>query len=832
VSPARRTALAVAAVVLGLAAAAGVLCAAARSSRSALLPAMPSGSWILYPLTPRADTRAAVELDTRFRKSIVIDRVPDSALLRASAFRRAEIRVNDVPVAEVTGLDGGSRRAPATLDVARQLRVGENRLEVTVWNDRGPPALWLDLVLPGTRIETDTSWESSLAGASWRPARPAEAKLDASRIDPDLARIRPAPALAGRAKLLVALAVLCLGIVLLAEVLERRFGPALLGNAALALTLVLWGVLFLNNAGSLSGLDGYDAELHLQYVQFLLHPSQPIPPEHGWWVFQPPLYHALTAVGLKLSGLSTLDASATWVLRVEGLMFGATQLVLLFLALRLVFPRHPRARLVGLLVAAFLPVQLYTYQLVGNDGLAATLGTAAIYAGLRVLTDPRPSRAAYVVLGACLGGALLAKLSTLVVVVVVGAALAAQVALSGAARRERAAGLLLAAIVALPLCAWHYGMLWWIYGSPLVGNWDPAVMSAWWQDPGYVTASYFLRFGDGLTAPLLSAVAGFPDGIYSTLWGDGLLAGSTRLALAPPWHGTAMEAGYALAVVPSSLIVVGAVVTLLRFVRSPDTVGAMVLAAAGATSLALVSWPLGHPIYSVVKASFGLPAVLCVAVFAGAGVERIAAITRWGARIAVAALLTWALNAYGTFWIPRDSAAAHARLGWHFLHGVARDEAIAGRHIAAALEIEPDNALALLGRAELLDRSGRLEEAGAQIGKVLAHDPDDARAHVELAIVLEEQGNTALAAVHYNHALAVRPWDPAAHLGMARILRTGGDLRGAVAHLRDALATIPDRPEIHRELAELLVLSGDDEREARHNADRVSSFSSRGGGGK
>jgi cytochrome c-type biogenesis protein CcmH/NrfG len=67
---------------------------------------------------------------------------------------------------------------------------------------------------------------------------------------------------------------------------------------------------------------------------------------------------------------------------------------------------------------------------------------------------------------------------------------------------------------------------------------------------------------------------------------------------------------------------------------------------------------------------------------------------------------------------------------------------------------------------------------------------------------------------------------------MARILRTGGDLRGAVAHLRDALATIPDRPEIHRELAELLVLSGDDEREARHNADRVSSFSSRGGGGK
>jgi len=821
---ARTTALACAAVALAIAAAGGVMWSVARSPRSALLPAMPSGSWILYPLTPRADTRSAAEIDTRFRKSIVIDRVPDAAALRVRAFRKAEIRINGVLVAEVTDRGGASRRAGTATDVARHLRAGANALEATVWNDRGPPALWLELrALSGERVKTDASWESSVAGASWRPARPAESRLEASRIDPEISRIRPGPALRSRGVLLAALGVLALVAVLGAEALERRAGARRVSALGLAAVLVLWTCLFLNNAASLSGLDGYDAELHLQYVQFLLDHLRLPAAEQGWSMFQPPLYYGITALTLGLAGISTVDAAATWVLRVEGLLFGGAQLVFLLGALRRVFPDCPRARLVGLLVAAFLPVQLYTYQLVGNDGLAATLGTAVIYAGLRVLREARPSWAAYVVLGVSLGLALLAKLSALVVGVAVFTTLAAQVALvPRAARRERATRLVMAAGAAVLLGGWHYLMLAWNYGSPLIGNWDPALLNSWWQDPGYVTASYFLRFGDALSTPLLSAVGSFPDGIYSTLWGDGLLAGSTRLELAPPWHGTGMAAGYALALVPTLVIVVGAAATLVRFLRAPDTVGFTVLAVAGATALALASWPMRLPIYSVIKASFGLPAVLSLAVFAGVGLERIAGISSWAARLVLAALLVWALNAYGTFWIWRDSAAVHARLGWHELHGVARDDASAEGHILAALEIEPDNALALLGRATLLERAGRFEDAAAEIGKVLARDPDNARAHVELAIVLEEQGRIDLAAGHYRDALALRPWEAAAHLGMARILRTRGDLEGAIAHLREALATIPDRPEIHGELAELLVLSGGDEHEARHHGELAS----------
>src|SRR5207249_4305663 len=83
-------------------------------------------------------------------------------------------------------------------------------------------------------------------------------------------------------------------------------------------------------------------------------------------------------------------------------------------------------------------------------------------------------------------------------------------------------------------------------GTPLLGNWDVVSGFTWWQDPGYHTATDYLRFGRSLVHPLFSGFAGFADGIYSTLWGDALCGGASSLTFA--WNGQPMVAGYLWAV--------------------------------------------------------------------------------------------------------------------------------------------------------------------------------------------------------------------------------------------------------------------------------------------
>src|SRR5207244_10008275 len=76
-----------------------------------------------------------------------------------------------------------------------------------------------------------------------------------------------------------------------------------------------------------------------------------------------------------------------------------------------------------------------------------------------------------------------------------------------------------------------------------------------WQVAGYHTATDYLRFGRSLVHPLFSGVAGFADGIYSTLWGDVLCGGASSLSFA--WNRQPMVAGYLWAMIPTALILVG-----------------------------------------------------------------------------------------------------------------------------------------------------------------------------------------------------------------------------------------------------------------------------------
>ena len=180
-----------------------------------------------------------------------------------------------------------------------------------------------------------------------------------------------------------------------------------------------WILIFVNNAPSLWIGDGFDAEGHVPYIQFVLDHGALPAADQGWSMFQPPAYYLAAAAMLKLVGLSTRDPGAGEALRMLGLVIGIAQLLLVHGCLGRILPGQTRARAVGLIVAACVPLQLYTFQYVGNDGLAAMLATAVVYAGLRILASDRASAGAHAWLGALMGAAVLAKLSALVVVAVV-----------------------------------------------------------------------------------------------------------------------------------------------------------------------------------------------------------------------------------------------------------------------------------------------------------------------------------------------------------------------------------------------------------------------------
>src|SRR5207248_1438939 len=159
----------------------------------------------------------------------------------------------------------------------------------------------------------------------------------------------------------------------------------------LGLCGIAWLILFSNNAKMLPFPSGYDSKDHLAYIKYIQdHRALPLPNE-GYEMFQPPLYYALSAGVLSICRLTVSDHASVAVLRAMTMIFGTANFVFVFLSLRLLFPRQRSAQIVGLVTAAFLPMQLYLSHYVTNETLAATLVSAAIYFALGVLKSEAPS---------------------------------------------------------------------------------------------------------------------------------------------------------------------------------------------------------------------------------------------------------------------------------------------------------------------------------------------------------------------------------------------------------------------------------------------------------
>jgi tetratricopeptide (TPR) repeat protein len=363
----------------------------------------------------------------------------------------------------------------------------------------------------------------------------------------------------------------------------------------------------------------------------------------------------------------------------------------------------------------------------------------------------------------------------------------------------------------LALCAlvggWHYARLWIHYGSPLAGNWDPQLGFSWWQYDGYRTCGFYLRFGDALFHPWSSGPQSFGDGIYATLWGDGLLSSAVEFFSRPPWNYDLMALGYWLALLPTLAVLAGGILAVFKFIRQPSAEWFLLLGFGCLVLWAMVYMSLVVP-YCMAKAFYGLPALVPFCVFGALGLDFLTRrSTKLGSLVCVVFGL-WAINSYAGFWISRSSvptAVAQARALARKGQNVEATEFLTG-FLKQGLRREPRNADLRFSLAYFLTITGRADEGIREAEMLLQEDPNDCRGHHVLALAFAQQQQAGRAIEELHQVMALAPgYDPSWE-SFTSILIASGHPDETVSVCRQALAMAPSSPGLRLVLGSTLLL--------------------------
>ncbi len=785
----------------------------ARDPSINFLPRDARAEWILFPSAVQARAHRIVNLDTLFRRAFMLNTQPRMARLNVRAAKRVDLKINGVQVP----LGSKSNwKDISTVDVFALLRAGTNTIEARVFAADAPPALWLSLRTDHVTLCSDQTWEASFTGSAWRsavlasaPRLPRAGNLIAGgeQTFNSLAKVWP---------IWLAFGGIALGIWLAGRYSLRRWpnAGAMLSrelsrwqvSALLLVVAGVWICLFWNNSALLPFRVGFDSQSHLDYIKYIQERRALPLPNEGYEMFQPPLYYILSASTLSALGQTTNDAAAILTLRWMTMLFGIANFTLVFLSLRLLFPTQIGPQLIGLVLAAFLPMQLYLAHFVTNETLAAALAAAVVYLSLRLLRIENGSTSGYALLGFLLGAAILTKTTVVLLVPAVFAALVTKLSMQRAAVAIwlRTLGVMLA--VCFAACSWHYIRIWLRFGTPFVGNWDPAAGFPWWQDLGYHTFADYFRFGRSLISPLFSGLAGFGDGIYSTLWGDALCAGVSDVSARVPWNYDLMVAGYLLALAPTAVIIVGATVAFGRCVRKPAGNDFLLLGLFGAVTLGLVFMSLRVASYAQVKAFYGLSMWVPLCFFGVLGWE---VVTRRRHLLQFALgiiLVVWTMNSFASVWI-RHSPTQNLWLGIRSAYE--RQYDAAASEIAKAVNSDPSNATMRRFLALALDYLNTPTEALEQAERAVELNPADSACHGQLAEIAAKQGQLERAISEARRALELGPENASAYNVLLNCLLRSHRDEEAIATAAAALTVSPFSAETHCTLGLAMARQGD-----------------------
>jgi len=794
------------------------------------LPTDSRAEWILFPAPVEAGAHRIATINTTFRREFRLENSPKSAHVQIRAARRVELKINDKPI-EIPATSNWKNTND--IEVSGFLQIGTNTIEAQVFNDDAPAVLWFRLRADELQLRSDSTWEASIAGSAWRPA----ALATAPRFP------RPGNLLAGGETTLAVLRKIwpawiafAIGAVLLVF-LARRLASSVSVNSwrtigsLLGVAVVVWLVLCWNNDRLLAFHSGYDSTDHIAYIKYIQERHALPLPNEGYEMFQPPLYYALSAAALSLCRLTIADPGSIALLRTLTMCFGIAHFAIVFFCLRLLFPARLGAQLAGLLVAAFLPMQLYLSHYVTNETLAATLVSAAIYLALRVLNKPNAAIWHFAGLGLCVGAAMLAKATALLLILPLVCALILKMACDRVKFGYAVCNLGVALIATFAACGWYYIWIWRDFGSPIVGNWERALGFNWWQDPGFHTAAQYFRFGRALIDPLFSGFNGFADGIYSTLWGEGLGGGLSDMLSRTPWNYDLMIAGYWLALIPTLMIGIGLVVAVWRLVRSTSPEWFLLIGFSAAVAVGLIFMTLRVASYAQVKAFYGLSILVPLCAFAALGWEKLKGAPRLLQSAVGALLLIWALNSYFSVWIPNsatqhiyaarrlvaaqklDAAVNEATIAMSkepssaiaqcFLAAVADDvgqKAEAVDYTRRGLQIDAANGYCQIQNAIEVARRGEIEQAASIAQRLVESEPENARAYNVLFTCLRQLGQRDKALAIARDALAVAPFDADFHYRLGLAAGEIGNFAIAAPQFAQALLLQPGRSEIENKL--------------------------------
>lgn len=712
------------------------------------------GSWIVYPSPPRVTPLAGTPLTTVFRREFVLASLLSTATLSWRCLKSGQLNVNGTIVNIASSPDWTTK---TDLDVVNFLHPGTNFIVAQVSCTNAFPALSLALKMGDLQIASDETWESSMAGAVWKPAQLAFKTTEASPGNP----IHGAENFPGAWRksfgLVAILAVVAIAVVALLNLLAAM-RPARIHLAVVLLTVSSLTLLVFHNARLLPAWSGFDASAHLAYVQFIQdHASLPSA-RQGWEMFQAPLYYLLSAVLLGAMHLKAIEPSATSFFCVFNFALGLLGLVLILDAMRILFPSRRGTQIVGLLLAAFLPAQIYLIHYPTNEILGAVTTTTSLWLCLRILTSDKPGLGLYIGLSIALGASLSSKASAIAVLPAIFLALAGKAAL----RRDPVVVSVRNIALTFGLCGifggWHYTRLWREFGSPFVGNWTPSVAGVWWQQPGFRTPGYYLNFGESLVRPYFSGFHSFWDGLYSTWWGDGCFGGATRLYGRTPWNYDLVTIGFVLALVPSVLVLTGFILALHEAILLRRLEWILLTSAALLMGFAVLVMSVRLPYYSESRAMYALPAILPFCAFGALGMEFYSTCFRQMRNFLSVCLGIWILVVYASFWIRPNAVETLVSRAVGLLSAAPKESASAFEKV---LEIDPRNPIAVDSLVELEKDTIGITNAITRL-ETEARSVTNEIVWTTLARYLGEQGRAEEAVDWLRRACEVAPDYPAA----------------------------------------------------------------------
>ena len=588
----------------------------------AFLPGDDATPWLTFPYPINTSVRAAdVENPEvfRFARAFKLGAVPADAVLRVRAYRHFTASLNGTPLRLP---ERPQWREPVRLPVAEWLVPGANELAFEVWNPVGPPVLQVSLDGEGLHLTSDAAWTVTAPGRSVVRARVAS---DTRPVPEATREPGPGDLLAGKAGVLLGLFA---GSALLAGLLGGRLPAAAVPHVPLVvagLLTIFWSGLYLHKFIALPFFAGFDVGGHLEYVEFIRREHSLPLASDGFEMFHPPLFYLLSALLASLVGAPIEVRGALPVHHFVPFLAGLGMVWVAFGLARRLFPGDALRTSLAVGFVGLLPMNLYMSAYVSNETLSALFANLACFATCALLLARGAPPRWLAALALAIGLALLTKYTVILLIPVMLFFLACKLWLLGERTLAGTAAVLAQVVAGIALVAGAYYVRNVVhFGEPVVVNWAFASGKVWWHLPGFHTLEFFTSFGEAVRRPFLAGFHSFWDGLYSTFWGDGLIAGRAAIAgRHDGWNYEFMTLGYALALPVTALLGFGALRAFVLSFRGDDRrrrlVWAFLLTVVWAPLAAQLALGIRYPSYAASKAFYLLVVAVPIACLAAEG---------------------------------------------------------------------------------------------------------------------------------------------------------------------------------------------------------------------